>query len=219
MSRVAAVAFQTCAQKEGKFPKSKNLTFCGTARPASASMSRHCASCRQMLPPSLFSPNQWGAGPAALCLHCERVRVPETQLVVTPVGDARGEYARRINAHSAEFATEALMAPFAQGSFRWVARGRYTAGPRAGQPCVGKWFKSGTVFSEEFFRSDIKAVDKALEIVTKFNAAGLVDMVVRVNIPEVWKFTEGSGRWAGSMILQEPFIKNYQKFNSNTVRC
>lgn len=192
-------------------------------------MSRPCSSCQRNLPHTLFSSQQWATShAAAVCAQCEQFQhaqthmpdqapVTEAPVLVAPLGDARGVYARRINAHSAEFSTDALMAPFAQGSFRWVARGRYTAGSRAGEPCVGKWFKSGTVFSEEFFRSDIKAVDKALEIVTKFNAAGLVDMVVRVNIPEVWKFTEGSGRWAGSMILQEPFIKNYQKFNSNTV--
>ncbi|KAJ6789691.1 hypothetical protein PWT90_00555 [Aphanocladium album] len=78
--------------------------------------------------------------------------------------------------------------PFAKGMFRWVAEGRYTSGPRSGQPAVLKWFKSGSVFSEDFFKYDIKAVDKALE----------------------------GGLREDEKILVEPFIDDYQKFNSNT---
>jgi hypothetical protein len=36
-----------------------------------------------------------------------------------------------------------------------------------------------------------------------------------INIPEVWTFSEGCSR-TGTKVLQEPFIKHYQKFNSNT---
>ena len=51
--------------------------------------------------------------------------------------------------------------PFAQGTFRWVAKGRYTEGPRNGQECVAKWFKTGAVMTNDFFDMDIKAVGKA----------------------------------------------------------
>jgi len=51
--------------------------------------------------------------------------------------------------------------PFAQGAFRWVAMGHYTEGPRNGQKCVAKWFKSGAVYENDFFDMDIMAVDKA----------------------------------------------------------
>ena len=53
--------------------------------------------------------------------------------------------------------------PFQQGTFRWVAKGRYTEGPRNGQEqeCVAKWFKTGAVMTNDFFDMDIKAVGKA----------------------------------------------------------
>lgn len=107
--------------------------------------------------------------------------------------------------------------PFAQGAFRWVAKGTYTSGPREGQASVIKWFKTGAVFSEDYFTLDIKAVDKALEIVDKFNQLGLINKVVKINVPEVWFFTdECDNEWTGQKVLCEPFIQNYQKFNSNS---
>lgn len=51
---------------------------------------------------------------------------------------------------------------FAEGSFRWVRKGKYTKGARAGQECVSKVFKERTVMSETFFEKDIEAVDKTL---------------------------------------------------------
>lgn len=107
--------------------------------------------------------------------------------------------------------------PFAEGAFRWVAKGEYTEGARQGQACVVKWFKTGVVFEKDYFTLDIKAVDKALDIVNRFNQLGIVDKTVKVNVPEVWSFDKDARRnWAGSKVLCEPFIQNYQKFNSNT---
>ncbi|THC87548.1 hypothetical protein EYZ11_013006 [Aspergillus tanneri] len=102
-------------------------------------------------------------------------------------------------------------------AFRWVAKGSYTSGPRKGEACVVKWFKTGAVFSNDYFTLDIKAVDKALEIVNRFNQLNIINKVVKINVPEVWYFTDKSNdEWAGQRHLCEPFIKNYQKFNSNT---
>jgi len=115
------------------------------------------------------------------------------------------------------FDNEALENPFASGAFRWVAKGRYTGGERDGQACVAKWFKTGAVFSDDYFALDIKAVDKALEIVNRFNQLNIVDKPVKINVPSVWRFTDASvEEWAGQRVLCEPFIQNYQKFNSNT---
>lgn len=70
---------------------------------------------------------------------------------------------------------------------------------------------------ETFFDDDIMAVDKALEIVDKFNNLGIVNKLVKINVPEVWTFVDDcSDDWSGTKCLQEPFIQNYQKFNSNT---
>ncbi|KAK7746218.1 hypothetical protein SLS62_009434 [Diatrype stigma] len=115
----------------------------------------------------------------------------------------------------ASFTKAALDNPFSQGSFRWVAKGTYVSGPRRGEACVTKWFKTGAVFESDYFTLDIKAVDKALEIVNRFNELGIVNKKVKINVPSVWVFQEGT-EWAGQHALSEPFIQNYQKFNSNT---
>eukprot|EP00961_Rhodomonas_salina_P135874 1827896-Rhodomonas_salina.1 len=124
--------------------------------------------------------------------------------------------ARNNDATRATFLSDELLNPFAQGAFRWVAEGTYTEGNRAGEPCVCKWFKTGSVFEEEFFASDIHAVQKAEQIITKFNNAGFIDKTILLNIPEVWTFDEDSGDWAGQKVLQEPMIDDWQKFNSNS---
>lgn len=126
--------------------------------------------------------------------------------------------ARRNNARKAIFTADALENPFAEGNFRYVAKGKYTIGDRKGQAAVCKWFKTGKVFSEEFFENDITAVNKSLDIIELFNATNIVGMNIKLNIPQVWTFTgETSLRWRGSKTLIEPFVQNYQKFNSNTV--
>ncbi|GMH37137.1 hypothetical protein BSKO_05010 [Bryopsis sp. KO-2023] len=122
--------------------------------------------------------------------------------------------ARRNNSSRATFKHEDLDNPFASGGFRWVAKGVYTRGQRKGEACVCKWFKSGSVFSRAFFSEDIKAVAKAIEIVQDWNDEGLVNKTVQVNEAEVWTFLE-----TGEQCLVEPFIKNYQKFNSNSGWC
>jgi len=124
--------------------------------------------------------------------------------------------ARRNNATRATFTNHALTHPFAEGGFRWVAKGKYTHGARAGEACVCKWFKTGHVDESSFFDLDIKAMNKAHELVKEWNSKRMVDKLVKVNIPEVWTFEHqiGSPR-SGKKVLQEPFITNYQKFNSN----
>ena len=127
------------------------------------------------------------------------------------------EIDRRNLSNAASFTAQSLDNPFASGSFRWVAKGTYTDGPRIGEPCVCKWFKTGAVFENSFFDIDIRAVDTALQLVMQFNEEQLVNKIVRLNVPSVWIFQPGSGRdRVGSKVLIEPFIENYQKFNSNT---
>ena len=50
---------------------------------------------------------------------------------------------------------------------------QYTKGPRKGEHCVWKVFKSGSVYEKKFFREDIKAVDKAAEIIEAFLLAAI----------------------------------------------
>ncbi|KAH6605829.1 hypothetical protein Trco_004982 [Trichoderma cornu-damae] len=175
-------------------------------------MNRKCAACDRNLPSSSYTTNQYskGAGVSRCtsCVHGHHSDAPSSW---------RSDGGRFNNSNTGSISNEALERPFAQGAFRWVAKGVYTSGPRRGQACVVKWFKSGAVFSEDYFKFDIKAVDKALEIVNAFNQLGVINKVVKINVPEVWCFEEECpGEWAGQMHLCEPFIQHYQKFNSNT---
>lgn len=82
-----------------------------------------------------------------------------------------------------------------------------------------KWFKSGLVFEYSFFQHNINAVYKALEIVNRFNHGKYIDNCIKINMPEVWIFDkDATGGRAGSKVLCEPYIENYQKYNSSTVR-
>lgn len=108
------------------------------------------------------------------------------------------------------------MYPFAQGGFRLVARATYTHGERRGEQAVVKWFKSGHVFESEFYDQDIKAMNKAVELVAQWNERGFIEQLVRVNVPQVWTYLDNASGLAGRKVLCEPFIENYSKFNSNT---
>ncbi|KAJ8605809.1 hypothetical protein CTAYLR_000553 [Chrysophaeum taylorii] len=109
--------------------------------------------------------------------------------------------ARKNKASHAEICTK----PFASGTFRDVYEGRYTSGDRRGERCVCKVLKRGPVFDEIYFRDDIRAVDVAIKIAAMFDRKK-----IRVNKPSVWRCESGQRE------LVEPWIHNYEKFNSNT---
>ena len=172
---------------------------------------KHCPDCHRNLKQSSYSKNQWskgvGGSRCSACVHGTGG---------TPANDWP-KPARENNATEATFTTYALKNPFADGIFRWVAKGVYTRGQCADEPCVCRWFKSGGVFEKKLFSLDIKAVEKATDLIREWNAAGVVDKVVRMDVPEVWTFTDGSGEdWAGRKVLQEPFIEDWEICNSNT---
>jgi hypothetical protein len=102
---------------------------------------------------------------------------------------------------------------WAEGAFRWVHKGHYTAGPRSGQPCVQKVFKSGSVFEDSYFRHDMDVTRTVQRLVSEFNQAGILgdDFRVMLNKPEVWMFVD-----TGERTLVEPHIEGFRKFNSNT---
>lgn len=62
---------------------------------------------------------------------------------------------------------------------------------RCHQPCVCKWFKTGAVYEDAFFANDLKAVDKAQEIIDAFNDLQIAN-TIHLNRPEVWRFKPGS---------------------------
>ena len=176
-----------------------------------ATMGRNCAGCGDYYEKYEYSKNQWRKGDGlSRCDNCVSGGVSTGVTTLDP-----SITARRNNAHRASFTSYSLDNPFAEGAFRWVAKGKYTHGERAGQPCVCKWFKTGSVVESHFYASDIEASKKAVELISQWNEEGVISKVIQVNLPQVWTFEEDSD-WAGQKVLQEPFILNYQKFNSNT---
>lgn len=123
---------------------------------------------------------------------------------------------RTNNASAAYFTDEAMEKPFQKGGLRYVAKGVYTDGPRRGQTCVCKWPKSGFVDSASPYEDDMRVVSKASEIIEKFNEAKIIDKIVVMNRPETW--TLSGDEWDGKVVMLEPYISNYTKFNSNSVR-
>lgn len=98
------------------------------------------------------------------------------------------------------------------GSFKIVYHGTFRDGSRANQPCVKKCIKPGCGEALELFKSEKAIVSKAAEPIEKFNDAGLstAKTVVYMNVPEI--FRDRTGRET----LVEPFIRNFEKFNSNS---
>lgn len=159
-------------------------------------MGSTCSICGCNLPRA----NLFSNGPDAL--RCARCMANQSD---------SGRYNR---SNHAVFELSALECPFAQGTFRWVAKGSYQNGERRGQVCVAKWFKTGAVFEYVYFSLDIKDADKTLEIADRFNQLKFIDKTVKIDVPEVWEHVNGSRK--GQKVLVEPFIQNYQKFNSDS---
>jgi hypothetical protein len=101
--------------------------------------------------------------------------------------------------------------PFAEGTFRYASLGIFTDGPRCGEAAVFKFFKTGSVYEKDFFRLDIKAQDYAIPIVSEFQKLNAFTIPIQVSRARV--FTNISSR---EKYLVEPYIENWQKFNSNT---
>jgi len=161
--------------------------------------SRCCSSCGRNLSKGSYSNNQWRKGVGqSRCYACVEggggggYGYNDQQQQHNQVVENRSERtARRNNSNHATFENYELTHPFAEGGFRWVAKGKYTEGARSGEECVCKWFKSGHVDQARFFDLDIKAMEKAHDLVKEWNNRHMIDKMVMVNIPEVWTFTAG----------------------------
>lgn len=103
-----------------------------------------------------------------------------------------------------------------------VALGKYTEGSRKGTACVCKWFKHEFrdmyENAERYFMEDIRSVEAALVIIRQWNATCVIKgKSLQMTVPEIWQFrSDSEANWAGTKVLQEPFIDNYTKWNSNT---
>ena len=141
------------------------------------------------------------------CKFCTSENIPVN---ADAIETARDNYARSANINYGNI--------IGKGAFRVVALGEYTKGQRNSnfhrmrQPCVGKWFKTthGVEYETKFFAKDIYAVDKAVQIISEWNNADLINCMIRLNRPQVWAKPDGRP------VLVEPYIQDFVKFNSNT---
>jgi hypothetical protein len=103
-----------------------------------------------------------------------------------------------------------------QGTYKLVTRGTYESGALA----ADKFLKTGVTFSSDCFLDDLRASEAALPYVAGFHryidtATGFRGRVsIMLNMPQVWDQLDGTLR--GQKVLREPFIDNFQKFNSNS---
>lgn len=104
----------------------------------------------------------------------------------------------------------------ASGTFKNVYEGDYTEGKRAGEKCVSKQFKSGSVHEVDCFSEELRVIKRAQAILDNWYAAHVASRQNRIllNRPEMWEFEDGPQ--AGIKHLVEPSIDHFEKFNSNT---
>jgi len=91
----------------------------------------------------------------------------------------------------------------------------YTSGPRKGEACVAKEFKTGSVFEEYYFQEELNIVERSQKIVDDFAEAKVISSSgnsrILLNTPEIWTFD-----YTEEKCLTEPMIEKFEKFNSNT---
>ncbi|KAF2965153.1 hypothetical protein GQX73_g8410 [Xylaria multiplex] len=117
-------------------------------------------------------------------------------------------YSRNNNSKYAEVYITQL---FASGTFKNVYEGEYIGGPRDGEKCVCKEFKTGSVHEAHYFDEEMKIVSCAQKVIDDWNNAGFFSKRVLLNTPAVWTRID-----TGVKALVEPMIENFEKFNSNS---
>jgi len=111
--------------------------------------------------------------------------------------------------------------PFAQSPFNCVTKGTYLSGPRRGQACVVKRSKSiGVCLSDDAYAVELKLIDKALEIIHRFNQIYTISSAIRplrlkLNVPILKGVCFIDDPDEELKALVEPFIENYRKFDKS----
>lgn len=100
---------------------------------------------------------------------------------------------------------------YASGSFKNVWLGSYDDGPRIGQRCVVKEFKTGSVFEESYFEEELAIIEQTQAIIDDYNNAGYIKQKIVLNTPAVWTYVVTQVK-----CLVEPMIEDFRKFNSNS---
>jgi hypothetical protein len=117
------------------------------------------------------------------------------------------------------FTCDHLDHPIAEGKYRFIAPAMHLTGPRNGMPCVVKWFKSGKILESKFFEMDMKVLrKKAPDFLIAWNEQKFIPEEIITTVPAFYQFdrTQMDTQRGRRPVLYEPYIKDFQKFNSNT---
>lgn len=96
------------------------------------------------------------------------------------------------------------------GTFKDVYLGKYTNGPRSNQPCVEKRVRSGPMSAKDLCANETAINEKALSFIQRFNDTQVCQLEFYLNFSEVWQTRNKTD------CLVEPYIRNFEKFNSNS---
>lgn len=116
-----------------------------------------------------------------------------------------------LNTSYENFMTSNHVTPFARGTYKKVWHGHWESGPCQGEEYVLKTFAGDSVLENHYFDVKTRLFQEATQIIKSWNDAGIIDRRIVLSVPEVVHDAT-----AGEMCLAEPFIQDFQKFNSNT---
>ena len=108
--------------------------------------------------------------------------------------------------------------PTGEGFFRWIALGEYTTGPNQSKISVCKWFKHDYVEHslQHFYSSRDSVKEMATNIIEDFQSLCVCPFYISLNHYDTIICDELNPSGEGVTLLAQPFLENFQKFNSNT---
>ena len=113
--------------------------------------------------------SQRAAHGAFIAVRTDHAGMPSGRPLMGPFFSSK----RRIMSYVASFRPEDIRRPFSEGSFRFAAKGTFVGGPGETSgvaDAVGKWFKRSSMQkTDEHFVMDLKASQKAIELVSAWN--------------------------------------------------
>ncbi len=99
------------------------------------------------------------------------------------------------------------------GTFKKVCLATYNDGVRRGSLAAVKHFKFPSVIEQSYFDHKMNIIKVSAALIDGFNKLGCLDKSVSISLnePQIWWDLE-----TRETCLIEPFIVNYEKYNSNT---
>jgi hypothetical protein len=204
------VPFPWTTQKRRFLETSTRTTTTTTAKIGTTVVRRICGGCKNMLSVDAFSDKCRCVGSThnkhlPMCDVCR-----DSEQIVT---SQQHLFDRQTSPFNAIFNAEDIQNPKMQGGYTYVALGSYctnSKGPDKVDRCIIKWWKSGPVQSHDLYDIYMRRILKAYDLIMMFNHEKIILEPVYLQIPSIVQLD------SGNIVLQEPYIEQYQKWNSNS---